>query len=111
MKIVMNFFFRSRRARFSAVVSLRFGFFMCASHGSGVNGFRWQAKPKIVSCRSASARNGNLDGRVTVYYDYTSRPVLDDERCSFDREASCPFDGKGIGGVDDPKRLRFAVPT
>jgi len=26
MKIVMNFFFRSRRAVFSAAVSLRFGF-------------------------------------------------------------------------------------
>jgi hypothetical protein len=43
--------------------------------------------------------------------DDAPRPLLDDERCSFDHEASRPLDGQGVGGIDDPERLRFSFPT
>ncbi|MBV8128483.1 MAG: hypothetical protein JO114_12635 [Planctomycetaceae bacterium] len=107
----MYFSFRSRRARFSAAVRLRFGFRICVSRGSQVHICRRRAKPKIVACRSTSARGGNLDGGVTVYYDDVSRPLPDDERCFFNREACRPLDGEGVGGVDDPNRLPFAFST
>src|SRR5712691_9372673 len=61
--------------------------------------------------RSASACCGNLDSGITVYLDDSSRALLDDEHHAFNRESCRPFDGKGIGSVDDPKRLRFSVTT
>jgi hypothetical protein len=45
MKIVMYFSFRSRRARFSAAVRLRFGFRICVSRGSRVHICRRELKP------------------------------------------------------------------
>src|SRR5579864_1688678 len=95
MKIVMYFRFRSRRARFSAAVR-----FMGMSR-----------LYESVACRSALARSRNLDDGVALCHNDSSRPLLDDESCSINREAGRPLDGKSVRIVDDAKWLRFAVPA
>src|SRR5690242_95424 len=60
MKIVMNFAFRSRRARLSVAVSLRFGFFTTVSLSSSVNIDR--RKPNRSSLRADRTRHGLFIG-------------------------------------------------
>src|SRR5665213_4629681 len=83
---------------------------------------RWQPNAALVSSRLSRASSptffhrklatyGDFGRRISMYSDDPPQFVLDDKRFSIDCKPVGPVDGKGLGRIDNLKRLRFAVPA